>query len=118
MTRVLEVLGHSAGGIAAHVAEVVRSLDGSEDLSIDVAGPADLPVAAALTAPNYYAITPEPDDQATFLASVERQLELGVRRLQLRAKRWPAENFGALARTLASESVEVRVIGVTGSVFS
>ncbi|HEV3472050.1 MAG TPA: glycosyltransferase [Actinomycetota bacterium] len=44
MTRVLEVLGRSAGGIARHVAQVVAELDGGTDLAIDIAGPGDLPI--------------------------------------------------------------------------
>jgi glycosyltransferase involved in cell wall biosynthesis len=43
--RVLEVLGRSAGGIAAHVALVAEGLDGRDGLVVDVAGPPDLPVA-------------------------------------------------------------------------
>lgn len=43
-TRVLEVLGRSAGGIARHVADVVAALDGSDDFVVDVAGPTTLPV--------------------------------------------------------------------------
>lgn len=45
MTRVLQVLGRSAGGIARHVAEISAALDGVNGLSIDIAGPRDLPVA-------------------------------------------------------------------------
>ncbi len=41
--RVLQVLGRSAGGIARHVALLTESLDGSNGLTIDVAGPSDLP---------------------------------------------------------------------------
>ena len=44
MTRVLQVLGRSAGGIARHVAEITAALDGVDDLSIDIAGPRGLPV--------------------------------------------------------------------------
>ena len=44
MTKVLEVLGRSAGGIARHVAEITAALDGSGDISVDIAGPPDLPV--------------------------------------------------------------------------
>jgi glycosyltransferase involved in cell wall biosynthesis len=44
-TRVLQVLGRSAGGIATHVAQLVASLDGTDDLVVDVAGPSDLPIA-------------------------------------------------------------------------
>ena len=41
--RVLQVLGRSAGGIAKHVAQITRALDGG-DLEIHVACPPDLPV--------------------------------------------------------------------------
>lgn len=42
---VLEVLGRSAGGIARHVADVTASLDVSDEIGVEIAGPADLPVA-------------------------------------------------------------------------
>jgi len=42
--NVLQVLGRSAGGIAKHVAQITKALDDG-DLSVDVAGPGDLPVA-------------------------------------------------------------------------
>ena len=45
MTRVLQVLPPSAGGIARHVALVTEGLDGRDGLEVDVAGPVDLPVA-------------------------------------------------------------------------
>ena len=45
MTRVLQVLPPSAGGIARHVALVTEGLDGRDGLEIDIAGPPDLPVA-------------------------------------------------------------------------
>ena len=41
--RVLQVLGFSTGGISRHVAQVTEALDGGE-LSVDVAGPDDLPL--------------------------------------------------------------------------
>ena len=44
MTRVLEVLGRSAGGIARHVAQVAELMDARDGLRIDIAGPPDLPV--------------------------------------------------------------------------
>jgi len=43
-TKVLQVLGYSTGGIARHVADIVRALDQSHGLVIDIAGPDDLPV--------------------------------------------------------------------------
>ena len=45
MTRVLQVLGPSEGGIARHVALVTKGLDGRDGLEVDIAGPPDLPVA-------------------------------------------------------------------------
>lgn len=42
MTRVLEVLGQSTGGVGKHVAEVVKALDGTDGLAVDVAAPPDL----------------------------------------------------------------------------
>ena len=44
MTRVLQVMGRSAGGIARHVGDIVSNLDGSDGLTIDVVAPADLPI--------------------------------------------------------------------------
>lgn len=44
MTKVLQVLGRSAGGIARHVADITAALDGRDGLKIDIAGPKDLPV--------------------------------------------------------------------------
>ena len=44
MTRVLQVLGRSTGGIARHVAAIVAALEGKDGLTFDVAGPPDLPV--------------------------------------------------------------------------
>ena len=40
-TRVLEVLGRSAGGVGRHVAEITKALDGHDGLQIDVAAPGD-----------------------------------------------------------------------------
>jgi glycosyltransferase involved in cell wall biosynthesis len=44
VTRVLQVLGRSAGGIARHVAQVTEALDGTAGLSVDIAGPVGLPI--------------------------------------------------------------------------
>lgn len=44
MTRVLQVLGRSAGGIARHVAQITEALDGRDGLQVDVACPPDLPL--------------------------------------------------------------------------
>lgn len=43
MTRVLQVLGNSTGGIARHVAQVTERLDG-DGFAVDVAGPPALPL--------------------------------------------------------------------------
>ena len=47
--RVLQVLGRSAGGIARHVALLVREIDGRDGFQVDIAGPPDLPVAMPKT---------------------------------------------------------------------
>ena len=44
MTRVLQVMGRSAGGIARHVAQVTEALDGRDGLRVDIAAPSDLPL--------------------------------------------------------------------------
>ena len=44
MTKVLQVLGRSAGGVARHVAQISSGLAEREGLLIEVAGPPDLPV--------------------------------------------------------------------------
>lgn len=44
MTRVLQVLGRSAGGIARHVGQVTEALDGSDGFEVDIAGPVGLPI--------------------------------------------------------------------------
>ena len=44
MTRVLQVLGPSEGGIARHVGLVTEGLDGRDGLVVDIAGPRDVPV--------------------------------------------------------------------------
>lgn len=63
--------------------------------------PADLPVAAALTAPAYYAITPDAGDGApAFVARCEAMLERGIRRLQLRVPSVDAGARAALARAV------------------
>jgi glycosyltransferase involved in cell wall biosynthesis len=43
-TKVLQVLGRSAGGIARHVADITQALDGRDGLQVNIAGPSDLPV--------------------------------------------------------------------------
>lgn len=44
MTKVLQVLGRSAGGIARHVSQVTAALDGTEGFEVDIAGPVGLPI--------------------------------------------------------------------------
>jgi glycosyltransferase involved in cell wall biosynthesis len=44
MTRVLQVLGRSAGGIARHVSQLTAALDGVDGFEVDVAGPIGLPI--------------------------------------------------------------------------
>lgn len=44
MTRVLEVMAQSAGGIARHVAQVSAALDGRAGLEIDIAAPPGTPI--------------------------------------------------------------------------
>ena len=52
--RVLEVLGQSTGGVGVHVAEIVKALDGTDGLELEIAAPADL------RAPMPKAIVPVP----------------------------------------------------------
>jgi 8-oxo-dGTP diphosphatase len=67
--------------------------------------PADRPVVAALLQPDRYLVTPEPgDDDAAWLAALERALGNGIRRVQLRAssaieqRRWQALVGNAVTR--------------------
>ncbi|WP_460758736.1 Nudix family hydrolase [Lysobacter fragariae] len=66
--------------------------------------PADVPVVAALTQPDRYLVTPEPgDDDAPWLASLERAFAAGLRRAHLRAHscapaRWRSLVVEAIAR--------------------
>ncbi|PPT26132.1 Nudix family hydrolase [Xanthomonas arboricola] len=57
--------------------------------------PADVPVVGVLRQPDRYLITPEPDDDALWLEGLERALQDGITRIQLRARqaepaRWQA----------------------------
>lgn len=64
--------------------------------------PADIPVVAALIQPDRYLVTPEPDsDDAAWLASLERALVAGVRRVQLRATACEPARWHALATAAA-----------------
>ncbi len=64
--------------------------------------PADRPVVAALLRPDRYLVTPPPaDDDATWLASLARALERGVRCVQLRAPGIDAARWSRLAERAA-----------------
>ncbi len=60
--------------------------------------PADRPVVAALRQPDRYLVTPEPEDEADWLAALERALAQGVCRVQVRARSLQGEAWRALAR--------------------
>ena len=66
--------------------------------------PADIPVVAALSQPDRYLVTAEPgDDDARWLATLERALANGIRRVELRARaceraRWKRLAAQAVAR--------------------
>lgn len=77
--------------------------------------PADRPVVAALLQPDRYLVTPEPADDAAWLAGLEHALAAGIRRVQLRAptvaaERWPGLVAAAVARCRAA-GAEVLVNG-------
>lgn len=60
---------------------------------------ADRPVVAALQQPDRYLVTPEPGvDAAAFLQSLQRSLDAGVRRVQLRAQAQSTDTLRVLAR--------------------
>ncbi len=50
-----------------------------------------------MSLPTQYLITPNPDDEAAFLAGLERSLAAGIRLLQLKAKKLDREQYRALA---------------------
>lgn len=60
--------------------------------------PADRPVVAALLQPAHYLVTPEPGEPGAWLQSLERSLEAGMKRVQLRARALPASRWQPLAR--------------------
>lgn len=63
---------------------------------------ADRPVVAALMQPARYLITPEPgSDQRVFLAALDRALDRGIRRVQLRAKALDATQVRSLSKTVS-----------------
>ena len=59
--------------------------------------PADRPVVAALLHPDIYLVTPEPGEDAEWLASLQRALDAGIRRVQVRARSVGGERWQALA---------------------
>jgi len=60
--------------------------------------PADRPVVAALTQPARYLVTPDcSGDTRAFLATLERALGTGIRRVQLRVRSLAARELAALA---------------------
>ncbi|MDR6991170.1 Nudix family hydrolase [Luteimonas sp. 3794] len=64
--------------------------------------PADLPVVAALQAPDRYLVTPPPgDDDAPWLQALEQALRRGIRRIQLRLPGVPVERQHLLLQQAA-----------------
>lgn len=59
---------------------------------------ANLPVITAVTLPSVYLITPEPQDTAEFLKTLEHCLRDGVRLVQLRAKSLDESRYRQLGR--------------------
>lgn len=77
--------------------------------------PADRPVVAALLQPDRYLVTPDPDDDASWLGALDRALAAGIRRVQLRAPtltaaRWTGLVASAVARC-RSQGAQVLVNG-------
>ncbi|WP_139118053.1 8-oxo-dGTP diphosphatase MutT, partial [Xanthomonas graminis] len=64
--------------------------------------PADQPVVAMLRQPDRYLVTPEPVDPERWLAALERALQGGVQRVQLRARSLPVAQWQPLARAAAA----------------
>lgn len=58
--------------------------------------PADVPVVGALRQPDHYLITPEPEDDARWLEGLERALQNGITRIQLRARQTAPAQWQAL----------------------
>jgi len=77
---------------------------------------ADRPVVAALLQPDRYLVTPAPIDDAQWLQAIDRAIEGGIRRIQLRASaaigaaRWRGLVIAAVA-SCRSAGVEVLVNG-------
>ena len=60
--------------------------------------PADIPVVAALLQPDRYLVTPVPEDDATWLAALERAVAEGAKRIQLRMPGIEPGSWRTLAR--------------------
>ncbi len=77
----------------------------AEDLGALQMPPPDRPVVSALRLPPFYAITPEPgDDDAAFLACIDRVLATGIQLLQLRAKNPSRDRLHRLAREVLARA--------------
>ncbi|HHM05318.1 MAG TPA: Nudix family hydrolase [Gammaproteobacteria bacterium] len=63
---------------------------------------ADIPVITAARLPGRYLITPEPEDEAVFLATLEARLAEGARLVQLRARRLNNQACARLAKEVAN----------------
>jgi len=59
---------------------------------------ANQPIVDALQLPTHYLITPDPADEATFLAGLQRSLQAGIKLMQLRAKGLSETDYAALAK--------------------
>ena len=64
--------------------------------------PANYPIITAAQLPDYYLITPEPDNTTEFLLQLEKTLLSGVRLVQLRAKSLSGSAYIQLAREVIS----------------
>jgi len=62
--------------------------------------------------PSHYLITPTPDNEAEFLAALERSLQAGTRLLQLKARGYGTEAYRALAERVVelAHRYECRVL--------
>jgi 8-oxo-dGTP diphosphatase len=69
-----------------------------EKLSSYPMPPADRPVVAALTSPDRYLVSAEPEDRVGFLSRLDRALAAGARRIQLRARAMAPAELAVLAR--------------------
>ncbi|AKC87297.1 Nudix family hydrolase [Pseudoxanthomonas suwonensis] len=71
---------------------------------------ADVPVVGALRQPDRYLVTPEPgDDPHAWRDSLQRALDAGIERLQLRARSLPPDAYAALARAVADDCRQAKV---------